>query len=191
MKKLLFSFIVLGITSILAIGATSAFFSDSKVVEGNTFTAGTLLIEPQGNTSVPITFTNLKPGDYNRKWITFRNVGSLPIGFLNVTKANISGNADFLTQIEISAQCKIVGGAYDYAFFTNDWGTPKPTIDTWFNNSDILNGPAYYRTAAERINVGDDYQCAFDFRVKSTSESNEYQGATASFDLVFTATQEI
>jgi predicted ribosomally synthesized peptide with SipW-like signal peptide len=63
MKKLLFSFLVLGITSVLAIGATTAYFSDSEVLSQNTISSGTLEIEALGDTIVPITVDNIKPGD--------------------------------------------------------------------------------------------------------------------------------
>jgi predicted ribosomally synthesized peptide with SipW-like signal peptide len=69
MKKLLFSFLVLGITSVLAIGATTAYFSDTEISAGNTFTAGTLQLDVEGkNVAVEsYSFNNIKPGD-SRAW---------------------------------------------------------------------------------------------------------------------------
>jgi predicted ribosomally synthesized peptide with SipW-like signal peptide len=85
MKKLLFSFIVLGITSILAIGATSAFFSDTEISAGNTFTTGTLDLgvanipgtNPTGGTSATWTMSNMKPGDQQGAIIYLHNSGSI------------------------------------------------------------------------------------------------------------------
>jgi len=81
MKKLLFSFLVLGITSVLAIGATTAYFSDTEISTGNTFVAGTLNLQVGGleGAVVPMVYSKLQPGfDSGYTVYCLKNTGSLP-----------------------------------------------------------------------------------------------------------------
>lgn len=190
MRRLLFSLISLGAVAVVAIGATRAYFTDTEEIRGNSISTGTIHMTGTGSTLVPITISNLKPGDFNRKWVTFVNDGTLPIGFLSVNKENIVDTVGLLSQIEVATQCARSDDAGNMAFFTDSWGTlgPKPTIATWFSNSDILDGPAFFRTAAGVIDPGLSYTCAMDFTMPTTV-GNAYQGQTATFDLIFTAEQ--
>jgi predicted ribosomally synthesized peptide with SipW-like signal peptide len=187
MRRALLSLFLLFTVTVLTISATTSYFSDSKEIKGNAFTAGTINIDAEGNTLVPFDFTNIKPGDFRRKWVSFKNTGTLPIGRFIVTKTNVIDEKNLLSNINVSVQCAIDGVGENMAFFTNNWGT-KPTVSSWFNNSDILVGPAYYRIAAGKINPLETYTCAIDFTMPLTV-GNELQGATASFDLVFLAEQ--
>lgn len=56
-------FVVLAMVAIVA-GATSAYFSDNKIVAGNTFSSGTLDIVYGGSASTAITLGNMVPGDW-------------------------------------------------------------------------------------------------------------------------------
>lgn len=65
MKRVLLSLITIGIISAIAIGLSTAFFSDTETSSGNTITAGSLdlKIDSQDNPSAIIDFDDLKPGD--------------------------------------------------------------------------------------------------------------------------------
>lgn len=104
MKKLLFSFLVLGITSVLAIGATTAYFSDTEISAGNTFTAGTLDLKVDGgDVNVSYTYSNMIPG-VTQPNMTYhlRNDGSIN-GFLNIKNIVIRSSENGCLEPEISA----------------------------------------------------------------------------------------
>ncbi len=104
MKKLLFSFLVLGITSVLAIGATTAYFSDTEVSAGNTFTAGTLDLKLDDNeVNVRYIYSNMIPS-VTQPNITYRlrNDGSIN-GFLNIKNIIIKSSENGCLEPEVSA----------------------------------------------------------------------------------------
>jgi predicted ribosomally synthesized peptide with SipW-like signal peptide len=199
MRKILMSLVMIVLAASVAVGATNAYFTSTATISEETFASGTITLNITGDdtyylrngsgvrTEVPVHFVNIKPGDTMRQWVTLHNNGTLPIDYLTVDKGTPSDPGNLLTQIIVSATGKIVGGSEDYAFFTNDWGV-KPTVSGWFNNSDILDGPAFYRTAAGQILPGQDYSVVFDFTIPTTV-GDSYQGLTASFNMVFHAEQ--
>ncbi len=104
MKRLLFSLIVLSITSVLAIGATSAYFSDTEVSSANTFTAGTLDLKIDGGDTAVTKFTiaNVRPGSQPKGTFKFMNSGTLP-GTLTLSKVTITDTENTLTEPEQEA----------------------------------------------------------------------------------------
>ncbi len=198
MKRILLSLLMVLLIGSLTVGATRAYFDDEATISGETFSTGTINIDITGDdtyyirggmgvrTEVPVQFIGLKPGDTMRQWITLHNAGTLPIDILTVDKGTPSDTKNLLTQIIVSATGKIVGGSEDYAFFTPDWGV-KPFVSGWFTNSDLLDH-SFYRVAAGMIQPGQDYSVVFDFTLPA-STPNDYQGATASMNLVFHAEQ--
>jgi predicted ribosomally synthesized peptide with SipW-like signal peptide len=77
MKNILISFaLVLGVVAVVA-GATRAYFTDTGVVEGNTFSTGTVKLGDFGTQA--ITVTNLAPG----KWSDWKTLQVPYIGSLN------------------------------------------------------------------------------------------------------------
>lgn len=100
MRRLLLSSIILGITSVLAFGATTAYFSDTEISSGNTFTAGTLDLKINGgDTNVSYTFSNMAPV-VSQPNITYRlrNAGTIT-GYLNIRNINISSTNDWLYRV--------------------------------------------------------------------------------------------
>lgn len=197
MKSIIKSLVLIVGVAAIAGGATYAYFSSTAAIPGETFSTGTVTLKINTDdtyftnggtvrTTVQDHFDGLKPGDTMRQWVTLHNAGSLPIGYLTVDKGTPSDPVGLLSQIIVSTSCGISGGA-DPAFFTDDWGT-KPTVSSWFTNSNILDAPAFYRTPAGEIGAGQDYVCAMDFTLPATV-GNTYQGATASFGMTFTAEQ--
>lgn len=195
MKSIIKSLLVVVAVAAIAGGATYSLFTSSAKVSNETFSTGTVNLSitaddtyqnGSNRTTVKDNFDNLKPGDTMRQFVTLHNAGTLPIGSLTVDKGTPTDTKGLLSQIIVSTSCGVVGGA-DAAFFTDDWGT-KPSVSTWFTNSNILDAPSFYRTPAGEIGAGQDYTCVMDFSLPSTV-GNNYQGATASFDMTFTATQ--
>lgn len=81
MKRLLLSLSMLGMASILAIGATTAYFSDTEVSSANTFTAGTLDLKVDDNDGPVVSFnvSNIAPG-YTTGYQVYclKNTGTIP-----------------------------------------------------------------------------------------------------------------
>jgi len=93
MKKLILSFLVLGVTSIAVLTSTSAFFSDTVTSTGNTFAAGTLDLQVDGGeVLIPFSVTNMQPGDtLGSPTYALTNVGTLP-GVLSMEVHNVITN---------------------------------------------------------------------------------------------------
>lgn len=80
-KKILLSLSVIGVVATIVIGATTAYFSDVEVSEGNTFAAGTLDLSVNGEnswTSTIFDISDVKPGDSGTTTIKLKNEGTLP-----------------------------------------------------------------------------------------------------------------
>lgn len=78
MRKILISLAVIAVAGAVAIGATTAYFSDTENSTGNTFTAGTLDLKVGGQDVIPIiNIGNLKPGDSGSYAIDVSNTGSV------------------------------------------------------------------------------------------------------------------
>ena len=86
MKKIILSLAIIGIISAIAIGATTAYFSNTATSTGNTFTAGTLYLEVGedgvvGFSNTPnglLTLSNMAPGVQSQDFIIrVRNTGSV------------------------------------------------------------------------------------------------------------------
>lgn len=187
MRKILTSLVMIAVVSASAVAATSAYFTSEVVLGANTFSTGTVVLtDTRDSWMIPFSITNMKPGDWNRRWVNLTNAGTLDIDYLKVNKTSVVDGSGLLAQINVSVPCR-VSTTPNAAYFTDDWGV-KPTVASWFNDSNIIDGPAYYETAAGVLHPGETYVCAFDFSMPTTV-GNAYQGQSATFDLVFTAEQ--
>jgi predicted ribosomally synthesized peptide with SipW-like signal peptide len=75
MKNILLSLLVVVAVGGATIAATSAYFSDSVDVAGNTFATGTVTIG--GSNGLPLTLTNIGPGLSQAKDVDIQYVGTL------------------------------------------------------------------------------------------------------------------
>ena len=90
-KKILFSLMTLILVVALVGAGTMAWFNDTEVSSGNTFTAGTLDLAIGGenpNLSPDFTLGNLAPGASGTQTLALRNVGSLA-GFLDLSGISV------------------------------------------------------------------------------------------------------
>ena len=108
MKKLntriLSSTIVIALMSMaLGLGAT-AYFSDTETSTGNTFTAGTLDLQVNGDDSNIVAFTvsNMRPGNQPKTTYTLNNIGSLS-GYLDLENIVVTDNENGITDPEDDA----------------------------------------------------------------------------------------
>jgi hypothetical protein len=185
MKKIAMSLATIAMVLTFAVGATGAYFTDTKALGQQTFATGTLQMQVGQPSYQKMVFDNLKPGDHVRKYVTVQNTGTLDIDYLTVSKVNVSDPSGLLGQIKVSVEANISG--VDGAFFTPDW-TGGATVATWFNNSNVLDTPSYYRTPAGVIHPGQSYVLSFTYTVPTTLD-NAWQGKTATFDVEFNAEQ--
>ena len=169
----------------IATSATGAYFNDQEVIAGNSLSTGKLELTNNTPSYYHVAFTNLKPGDTITKNVVLDNTGTLPVDYLTVNKTNVVDESGLLAQIPVSVSANISGA--DGAFFTPDW-TGGATVATFFDNSNILDAPAFYRTPAGVVNAGDSYVVNIRFTIPSTL-GNEWQNKTASFDLQFLGEQ--
>ena len=93
---MLLSVLIVGLVSVMAGSATWAYFQDTEISEGNTFTAGTLDLNL---TDAPFTLANKAPGDTGTEIQILRNLGSLPgeldVDFSTITNTESTGNTEF------------------------------------------------------------------------------------------------
>ena len=108
MKKLntriLSSTIIIALMSMaLGLGAT-AYFSDIETSTGNTFTAGTLDLQVNGDDSNIVAFTvsNMRPGNQPKTTYTLNNIGSLS-GYLDLENIVVTNNENGITDPEDDA----------------------------------------------------------------------------------------
>jgi predicted ribosomally synthesized peptide with SipW-like signal peptide len=75
MKRIALSLMTIAAVVVVAVGATSAYYSDSKVIKGNTFSTGSVML---GSVSgMPVTVTGLTPGKSITKPVGFQYTGSM------------------------------------------------------------------------------------------------------------------
>ncbi len=81
MNKIIKSLAVIAFVAAIAVGATSAYFSDEEKAVGNTITAGTIDIKLNGNETVvtPYVVADVKPGETGYMNIDVKNVGTNPV----------------------------------------------------------------------------------------------------------------
>jgi predicted ribosomally synthesized peptide with SipW-like signal peptide len=205
-RSILLSLLLIGAVAAVIGGATMAYFSSSETV-GVSSTAGTVDLQLSkdggttwydGNTMTWSTPANWAPGDTATLVVTMRNVGSSGALMLGVGGENLGGTHGLVDVIHITA--------FDATEYTpSDYmGTP---ISYW---AGIFDGgePLTLREFVESPYSGMFWEGAHppttDYldpnpsdlkRFKITFEfdpaaGNEYQGATASFDLKFTITDD-
>jgi len=80
-KKILLSLLAIAFVGAIAVGGTIAYFKDSEVSSGNTFSAGKidLKVNDVDNPGVLFTLDNITPGHYyDAGTVKVRNAGSVP-----------------------------------------------------------------------------------------------------------------
>lgn len=80
MKKILFSLMTLVLVIGLVGAGAFAYFSDTEESTTNTFTAGTLDMEPLN--MGPVVIDNMKPGDQSEIVLKLKNIGTIDIKYL-------------------------------------------------------------------------------------------------------------
>jgi predicted ribosomally synthesized peptide with SipW-like signal peptide len=194
MKNIIKSLVVVAAVAAVASGASYAYFTAQANVTGMTFSTGTMNLSKYPDASdqwmTKVSFSNLKPGDDVRKWVTLENTGTLDIASLKVNAINTSGDTDFLNQLQIAVYGQVNG--FDQGIYTPNWGTGVAfSTLTSTDGVNLLGTPVYQNPNTNVANVlsgGEKDTIQIFFRVPTTLD-DDYQGKTASFDLQFTGEQ--
>ena len=191
MLKIAKSLFVIVAVAAIAAGSTGAYFSDTATLAGNTFATGELEITASVPAWQHVSFTNLKPGDTIRKWVTLENTGSLDIASLTLQTVNVSDANGLLGQVQVSVIGWNNGGGMNNAYYTPGWGAGGQPVN-WlstakdvFSQSAVIWGPGPVPSV---LHSGETDVMVLDFTVPTTLD-NAWQGKTASFDLQFNAEQ--
>ena len=208
MKRILLSLAVIAAVGSLAVGATSAWLSDTETSVGNTFSAGTLDLKVDGNEGaqvVHITRINMVPHshwsyNYGGQWV-LQNTGSIP-GVLSMTIQNVKNGTPTCNGPKVAALAaeglpacvpgSVTGGRLGSLMFgvwsRNEapWGYFS-TVYTPFNS---MEGVQIFPTNADFsgiLNSGDSVNTDLDLEwdTHAGTLDNTAQGDTLSFDIVF------
>lgn len=191
MKKLLFSFLVLGITSVLAIGATTAYFSDTEISTGNTFTAGTLDLKLDGGDENVVKFNldNIRPGNQPQGTYTLKNAGSIT-GNLTISGITIADNENILSEPEKEAgdTSDTIGELSQVVnlriYLDLDKNGSYSTGDIMLFNNKVSNLPSSIDTGLT-LAADEDVNVKFLFDWWNTPIDNQAQGDSMMLDLEF------
>lgn len=182
MLRILKSLMVIGIVTTIAVGATGAYFSDTVTVPQNTFASGelNLTVSPQ---SAGVTVANAAPGQWfsSAKFLVYNQST-----FNEALKWRVSSHLDsqtlsgFYGQLNVSVWAKGLG--YDQ--------TPKTAPDgSTIEAQNVWNGKLK-DLEHQFNNMPQNWSANLWFFVQlDPSAGNQYQGQSATFDLIFDATQ--
>jgi len=171
MKKILLSLATIGFVSVLATGATGAYFSDTETSIGNAFTAGTLNLSVNDKNAENVSYsfgntTPLKPTDSGTLTYTLKNTGSVD-GVLVVSPVSVSNNA---LAPHLTATVKLDGVTAGSAVSLDQINTVLSTI-------------------SKSVTAGAQTVLTIDWNWPSTATDNNAQGLTSTLDMTFSLSQ--
>lgn len=206
-RSILMSLLVIGAAVALIGGATTAYFSSSETV-GVSSNAGTMDLQVSkdggttwhdGNTMNWSTPASWAPGDTATLVVTVRNVGSSGALMLGVGGENLGGTLGLVDVIHITDFDATEYGPGDYMgapmtywepIFGDGDGTLtlREFVDSPYSGKFFEGWPPlttdYLDPNASEVKR---FRITFEF---DPTAGNAYQGATASFDLKFTITDD-
>ena len=201
MKKILGLTVVALMVMGLVGGGTWAYFSDVESAVDNTLAAGTLDLEVDTDnpwTSVPISITNIAPGDSaGSTSITCKNVGNL-VGDLYLKITNVTdggGAATYLAVCSSEPEYVAEGGAgrtsvndavsENLTVSCDADGGPVATIDT----VKLDSVPTGWTLIKEDLGASANISLDLDFTLEALA-GNEFQGDNCTFDIELTLMQD-
>ena len=112
MKKIIISLSVIGVIAVAVIGGTVAYFTDTETSVGNTFAAGTIDIEVDGENpwteTETLNVSDMKPSQHEYTEYVIHNVGENPANIFK-TISNIREDDGQVSESE----CTDAGGAWE------------------------------------------------------------------------------
>jgi predicted ribosomally synthesized peptide with SipW-like signal peptide len=136
-KKILVSMMVIGLVAALAGAGLYAYFNDTETSSGNTFTAGTLDLEVNGGGSVlPISVSNMKPGDADEVTIKVDNTGSIA-GYLCMWIKDVTNSPGTTPEPEPTPDNGELGASIQITIWLDDGD------NIWEEGEKVYIGPAW------------------------------------------------
>ena len=182
------------VTAVAAAGltgvVTSALFTDTDTITGNTFTTGTVSLTTSPATAA-ITMTGMAPGDKVTRAITVTNAGTMALRYA-VLSTTDAPDADFLAaQLDFTIKSGVttcddtgfdVGGS-TVVYATGDLGSTT--------GAKVVGDSAAGAQAGDRVlaAAGSEVLCAQVLVPLGTG--NTYQGKTTTATLTFNAEQTV
>lgn len=190
MKKLFLSLLSIGVVSAVAIGATSAYFTDTEVLGANSLSSGKLDVELRGDYTdgiiIPVDTTQafqggMVPGQtfgpyavqvYNKGW----GLSTVPVKYAWSVENN-TGSQLLFDKINV----KVREGNCDW--ITAGWFTEP--------QGQLYNGPLQAMPLVPSASQLDPNitRCTWFYFTLPSDAGNEYQGLNTIFDLRLDATQ--
>jgi len=160
---------IAGVTS-----ATVAYFSDTAVSSGNTFTMGTVEVTQSDGWGLPFMFTNMIPGEQKESGIiTVQNTGSIPID-LYIGERHISGDGNFQSVVDYAID-EVTCWDGDYVHQWVGWQDVGLLFSTWNKVGEDISANTH--------------KCYKVYVKPSINMGNEFQGDTAVTDVIIYAVQ--
>lgn len=182
MKRIILSLALIGVVSAVAVGATRAYFSDTVTISGNTFTAGTLDLKIDTDTSssgynwedsltLPASyFDSLVPGFSDKQIIDIKNVGG--INSYATIKFESNDTDDLLQKMYVKVYFD--GKSVDAMTDANTVLVASGYLSQWLNNTYTL-GDIVSTATTEAGVTGQNARIRVEWSIP-TSVGNEIQG---------------
>ncbi len=179
MKKLLFSFLTIGLVSIGAFTATRAYFSDQATVLGNSITTGKVDIDLRGPVAQKIDIPNLMPGVWTDpiKLEIFNKSDSYPVKY----KFNSQDPTETITGLYWKINVRV---RHTFAGTANPEAWPV-VYDGMLKDLQVFSSSSI----SEVLNPNNTHVYYFEFQLDPTA-GNTYQNGSATFDLYVNAIQK-
>lgn len=177
MIKIFKSVITIAALTLIAIGATQSYFTDTETISSNAFTLGTLDLTIADESYQPIVLDNIKPGDVIEKQIGINNAGSIDFGSLMISSSNIDDNSDLLSQVSVAV-----------SFTANSGTEQETTLDLGTTTINALSDFELITDSSANLIAGNSGNIVLTISIPGEL-GNEYQYASTSFDLTLTAEQ--
>lgn len=191
---------VIAAVSALAVGSTSAYFSDQVTSQGNTFAAGTLVLNVDGQHSNVVKFNvaNLRPGSQPKGTYAIANVGTIN-GYLDIENVTVTSQENACNAAEVLAGDTTCGNPgvgegelQDVLnvrlFVDRDGDGWIGASDTVFYNGKVKNLPPSF-DLNEPVAAGANTAISAVFDWWSTPSDNLAQGDSFTLDLTFELAQ--
>lgn len=187
MQKILLSLLTIILVSVVAVGATRAYFSDTKTSTGNSFTAGTMNLKLNGTDGVTATWamSNMKPGDLVSASINLTNPGSIDANHVEVSVANAVTDVAPTATNPLDQVVQITslnyGGADILSSVSDSNGNGYKDLDDLQAGLDNLSAPAPLGASTKTLAM------TVQFRADA---GNEYQGDSDAMTMTFVLNQD-
>jgi len=183
MKRILVGLVTIAVVSVVGLGVTRAYFSDTETSKGNTITTGTIKIAVDGqnpwNRETPYQLTDMKPGETGYANFTVQNVGTNPVNVLKrIDIATPSAGVTLESVIKYDLNVELF--------------QPGGTTPVWhqmlYNNNATVADIKGKNLFLGMVPVGWSLKVTQSYHMDENA-GNEYQGKSITFDITLTGEQ--